>query len=417
MSILDERDFQKLRQATSQAELEHAQLYLDLARAWNAQLNSAHAPQALNEMDDEINNITLAFQRTANQPDSLEIARDLALALFRYFDKRSLWDDWIHLSLSALQTCQQLGDAYSMEEAYPQLCNDRGIAYRMLSQQDNALHWYEQALAHAVSDELRSDALTNMADIYRLQGNTEQAVQAAHQAIELGRRANDINRQAKGLEYLGLTCMSLRQYDAAVDHYTNALHLREETGNLPRIALVLTFLSYALTQRGVEDDYTQALTHYKRAYEIDIKLQDWQSIARYQGDVAALYNKLGAYQKAIDNAELALDRNDRIGFWRGVALNHMRLTESHMHLNHLDKALFHANQAFRYRAHLSDFDRKLSQFDKVFLQLAQNLLQLGQTEKAIEYSKIALEIAQDTKDSTTSQAAIELLQQLEAGNS
>ncbi len=67
-----------------------------------------------------------------------------------------------------------------------------------------------------------------MADIYRLQGQAEQALQCAQQAIKLGQRSEDSSREAKGLEYLGLTYTFLGEYDKAINHVRLAesyLHL------------------------------------------------------------------------------------------------------------------------------------------------------------------------------------------------
>ena len=63
-----------------------------------------------------------------------------------------------------------------MGEAYPTICNCFGIVRRMQGKNVEAMCFYEQALEETKRDELKSDALTNMADIYRLQGQAEQAL-------------------------------------------------------------------------------------------------------------------------------------------------------------------------------------------------------------------------------------------------
>src|SRR5438105_6646447 len=195
----------------------------------------------------------------------------------------------------------------------------------MQGKNDEATLFYEQALEKATRDELKSDALTNMADIYRLQGRTEQALQCAQRAIELGQHAGDSSREAKGLEYLGLTYTSLREYDRAIGSYKKALQLHEEVENLPRVALSLASLSNALIERGKKEDLNQVIAYFRRAYQINVQIGNWQGVASNWGGFALIYTKLGEYQKAIDNIELALDRNERIGFWRGIALNHIAL--------------------------------------------------------------------------------------------
>ena len=113
----------------------------------------------------------------------------------------------------------------------------------------------------------------------------------------MGQQAGDRSREAKGLEYLGLTYTFLGDYDSAITSYEYALQLREATGNLPRVALTLTMLSYVLTQRGRREDLNQAINYYLRSYKIDEEIENWQALARYWGDVAVTYNKLGDIKK------------------------------------------------------------------------------------------------------------------------
>jgi len=302
-----------------------------------------------------------------------------------------------------------------MGEAYPIICNHFGIVRRMQGKSDEAMHFYEQALEKATLDVLKSDALTNMADIYRLRGQSEQALQCAQQAIELGQRAGDSSREAKGLEYLGLTYTLLGEYERAIERYERALHLRRQANNYPRIALALTMLSYALTHRGREEDLHQAIKYYEEAKEIDSKLMNLQAIARYQGDIAVTYNKRGEYQKAIENSQEALSHNETIGFWRGIALNHIRLAESHLRLSNFDKASLHVERACENLKHLSSFDRKmvLVGFCNVLLDLAKYMQSVDNLTEARVHIQTTIELAEEMKANDILQAATNLLEQLE----
>ena len=313
------------------AHLRHARVYLEQLKKWSFEIGTLKCPESLLEIERAKNNISSAFSRTLDpdQLDSSEMTRDFALLLFDYYDKRNGWDQWEYFGSHGLRACKRLDDAYSMGEVYPAICNCFGIVRRMQGKNDEATLFYEQALEKATRDELKSDALTNMADIYRLQGRTEQALQCAQRAIELGQHAGDSSREAKGLEYLGLTYTSLREYDRAIGSYKKALQLHEEVENLPRVALSLASLSNALIERGKKEDLNQVIAYFRRAYQINVQIGNWQGVASNWGGFALIYTKLGEYQKAIDNIELALDRNERIGFWRGIALNHISLTESY----------------------------------------------------------------------------------------
>jgi tetratricopeptide (TPR) repeat protein len=283
----------------------------------------------------------------------------------------------------------------------------------MLGNSGEAMLFYKQAFDRVSKDEIRSDCLTNMADIYRLQGNHEKALACAQQAVELGQRTGDQSREAKGLEYLGLTYISCKRYDEGIDCYKQALQLRQETANLPRIAMVLAFLAFALTNRGSQQDLKQALQYHKQAYEIELKLQNRQSIARYFGDVAVLYNKLGEYEKAIENSEMALHYNEDMGFLRGAALNHVRLAHSYQGLGQLDRMLFHVEKALELEKYLTAFDRNLSRFIEVLIASVRYLHKLGRGLKAKEYAELVINLFKDSEDSDALEGIEQLLKQLE----
>ncbi|NER99311.1 MAG: tetratricopeptide repeat protein, partial [Symploca sp. SIO1B1] len=298
----------KRQQTTFQKELNHANLFLAKTQKWTTMLGTKQAPEALNSFDRKIGSIEIALKRVAdpkqlNQP---KLVRDLAVTLSDYYDKRGLWDDWIRLGPLGLEACLKLGDAYSLGEAYPTICNGIGLMYRMLGKLDDSLPFYEKALEQATKDELQSDSFTNMADIHRLCGETEKALFCAKRAVKLGRCIGDKAREAKGLEYMGLTYTNIKMHNKAVECHRQALTLREETGNLPRIALALDFLSGALIGRGAEDDLKEAIKDYQNALTLEKQLNNSQRMASSYCGLGNIYLKLGEHKKAIDNYEMAL---------------------------------------------------------------------------------------------------------------
>jgi tetratricopeptide (TPR) repeat protein len=339
---------------TIQKELNHARLYLARAQQWNVKFTTEEAPENLRKMDSRIGSIEIALQRTAdpkqlNQP---ELARDLAITLSDYYDKRGRWDDWIKLGSLGLEACLKLGDTYSLGEAYPLICNGIGITYRMLGKLNESMSFYEKALERATADAIKSDTFTNMADIHRLFGETEKGILCAQQAVVMGQRSGDKNREAKGLEYMGLTYTALKRYDEAIECHRQALLLREETKNLPRIALVLDFLSAALAYRGAREDLEKALNGYQRALMIEKQLNDSQRIAGCYGALGVIYCKLFEYGKAIENLEMALNLSTEIRFFRGVTVYCIWLAYAYLGSNNLKLALFHISEFCKDYQHL-----------------------------------------------------------------
>lgn len=387
-----------IRQRSARAELLHARLFTERAQAWTAELSTLRSTEVLEQLDENFGNILTAFRRAADpqQLDQSELARSIAMSMYDYYDLRGRWDDWMRTAPQGLEACERIGDEYSLGVAYPAICNSLGIASRMLGQPEAALTWFEQALRRATSPDVQADTLTNLADIHRLKGRLADARRCAEEAIVLAQGAEDQAREAKGHEYLGLTLTSLREYDAAIIAYEKALELRRQSGNLRRLSLALTFKAYALTMRGAQADLEEAQQCYEEARIIDSALRNEQSLARYQGDIAALYNRLGQYEKAIDYGSEALSVNKRIGFHRGAALNFVRLMDSHLHLGHLDEALGVAEQGFDLRAALTDFDLRMITFE---LGLARLALQLERVQRGAEARRVA-QMALDVAGST-----------------
>lgn len=403
MAHTDSWHLERRREETSHGELLHSQLFLERVQRHYIKLTTIDAPNILDDIDKWFEDIEIAFKRVADplQLNQMEMARDFAIVLPEFYDKRGKWDDWIRLANLALEACKKLNNSYSMGEAYPTILNGIGLMHRMLSNSKQALSYYEQALEIATSNLVKSDILTNLADINR--GKPERALKEVEQAIKFAEESNDKNRKAKALEYKGLTYIGQEIYNQGIECYEKALQLRRETGNYPRIGMVLSMLAYGLTHRAASGDLNQASTYYEQALEIEQQLKNPQGIARYHGDIAVLFNKLGEYEKAIEHSNTALLDNIRIGFFRGAALNHIRLADSYLNLSrsnkfvenkHIDlpKVLNHIDLAIMYSDHLISFDLRLTKFSQILISLSQELSIQGNIEKAKKYADLANDI-------------------------
>jgi len=340
---------------------------------------------------------------------------------------RSQWEEWIEFGQLGMEACKRINDPYSMDEVYPTLCNNLGIANRMLGNFEEAMSFYQDALEKAKYEKEKSDALTNMCDIYRLWGQTEQALKYGDQAKKL---APDKSRKAKALEFMGLTYVSDQNYDAGIGCYRQSLKLRRETGNQQKEVLNFSYLAFALSHRNQnKEDLYEALYCYEQAKEIEENLDNKQSLGRLKGDIAVAYNKLARYEgeNKVERYEeaknLSLESysyNDSdgvhgIGYKRGATLNQARLIDSYLGLNELEKALESARYVCKNRESLNHFDRiNLHDLSAMLIQISQYLKKRGKMREATELCEVAIEFASDSKEEESKQDAQALLVQLKS---
>lgn len=403
------------RKTKKRAGLKHTETYFKKVDNWRKEFTTDKAPEIFKIMDGDKGNLTKALNRLKNNVETgipLDLVRDFTLIIYDYYEKRSRWSEWLELGQLGLEVCKQLNDSYSLGVAYPSLCTCLGITQRMLGDTKEAMSFYQKAVELANRDEETSDVLTSMCDIYRLNGEIEQALKCAKQAITLAKNIHDKDREAKALEYMGLAYVGDKNYDQGINCYEEALALREQTGHLPRQAMVLSYLSFALANSSCEEQsLNQAIEYYKKALEIEIKLENNQSIGRLKGDIATAYNKLGKYEDAKELSEDAFDYNDRIQFKRGATLNQARLVHSYIGLNNFYQALYSADYICENRKYLTAFDiNNLHGLSEMLITLARYLHSKGNTEKAKQYALRAIEFATTAEDSDSLQAAQQFLQ-------
>jgi tetratricopeptide (TPR) repeat protein len=406
------------KEIQKRAALRQTQLFLEKVKRWSTEFATPKTPEIFKQMDEEKGNLKKALARLPDFYDQIpEQIRDFSLLIYDYYSTRSRWDEWIEFGELGLKACEKLGDQYSLGQVYSQLCNYLGIAHRMMNKFDEAMEYYKKAFNKAERNEEKSDALTSMADIYRLKfpPETEKALQSSEEAIKLAQEIGDKNREAKSWEYKGLAYVGLGRegYDDGINCYKKALALRKETENLPGVAKMLSTFIFALVNRGSNEDINQAIEYYEKAYEIEKSLDNQQSLGRLDGDIAVAYNKLGKYKEAIEFSRNAATSNENAKYWRAYTLNQARLLHSYFGLKNVEEALKCADYVCENQKKLTAFDlANLPDLSGMFVELAKYQQERVNIEKAKEYCQFAINLATATFESESLQSAELLLKQL-----
>lgn len=117
---------------------------------------------------------------------------------------------------------------------------------------------------------------------------------------------NDLRVARTGI-VLGYACMSLGQYDNALEMYEKALKLiRSENEEDPEIAVLLKLKGAVWKARG---NYEKAIAFWEEALRLDIKSfgPDHPRVAAHQTNLGIAWSALAQYRKALDYYELALE--------------------------------------------------------------------------------------------------------------
>ncbi len=176
--------------------------------------------------------------------------KDLQAALFSYEQ--------------ALRICEEIGDAVGQSLTL----SDLGNIYADLDRPQQALDYYERALAIPSDEHPSEDAITlsNMARIYDTQGQPEKAHRYYQQALALFHGTGGRWGEANVLNNLGLHYKKRKRFSEARQCYLQSLALFREMGHSEREAATLKNLghfwwSWYLAQKRKGEDALLALRY------------------------------------------------------------------------------------------------------------------------------------------------------------
>ena len=163
--------------------------------------------------------------------------------------------------------------------------------------------WLERALERGASADprLRAQALYGVADLARHQDQTEEALAAGHDALELFRASGDDTGVVRALSQLGYIHQVRGDTEEAAGALAEALTVFRRLGDLERISFTLVGLGALAHLSG---DLGSAREHYEESLELGRRLGDPNAMAtalvnlgevvQQQGDgarAAALYGE------------------------------------------------------------------------------------------------------------------------------
>jgi tetratricopeptide (TPR) repeat protein len=237
------------------------------------------------------------------------ITTALPQALFRYFDLRKHWADWITTHQLARAAARNLGNRL----AEGHTLNNLGIAYHQIRQFDNALTCHQGAvdLAREIGDRYGEGQALNCIGIvqHRLH-HYDKALDCYQGAMDLAREVGDRYGEGRALINLGAGYTELHRFDEAILYYRQVLTMHRELGERRREGQGLNNLGIIYKRMG---QFDEAITCHQQALVIDRELGDRYYEGEILQNLGVAYQDLGRFDEAITCHQQALNLARELG--------------------------------------------------------------------------------------------------------
>ncbi len=234
------------------------------------------------------------------------------------------------------------------------ILNQLGSAYDSLSEFNQAIDFYDQALslARKLGDRNSEAAsLGNLSSAYGSLGQYQQAIQFQQQSLEIFREIGDRNGETKAINGLGNAYYSLGQYQQAIHFHQKSLEIFKEIGDRNGEAASLGNLGIAYYSLG---QYQQSIQFYQQSLEIFKEIGDLNGEANSLMNLGTAYYSLGQYQQAIHFHHKSLEIFKEIGNRNGEANSLMNLGIAYYSLGQYQQAIQPQQQSLEIFREIGD---------------------------------------------------------------
>ncbi|GIF20390.1 DNA-binding SARP family transcriptional activator [Actinoplanes tereljensis] len=282
----------------------------------------------------------------------------------------------------------------------PRMTHAEALAW-LTAERHNLVLAVQAAAEHGprASGGLLADALRGY---FHLSRHTADWLTVADAALVAARLDGDVRAQAAALHSLGTARRSLGEFDAAFDHYTEALRLARACGWTESEATTLGNLGIVGRKQG---RLAEAAAHLDAALVVDRRSGRPAGEANNLGNLAAVYRDMGRLAEAAECFTAALTLNRTLGSAHGEALALTGLGQVCQDLGHLDEARRHLDAALQRYVQVGDRDGETV----IECCLAELDCDLGRPARAQERAAAALEVARETSDRQTEIMALNAL--------
>ncbi len=201
-------------------------------------------------------------------------------------------------------------------ELYAELVARLGRYFYLRGLWDYALRQLDSAARVAHDPKIKSDILWWMANIYRVRGEYEKAMQLYKKSLDIKEKIGDLQGKSATYHEMAYIHRVRGEYEKAMQLYKKSLDIKEKIGDLQGKSATYHAMAYIHVVRG---EYEKAMQLYKKSLDIFEKIGDLKGKSATYHEMAYIHVVRGEYEKAMQLYKKSLDIKEKIGDLKGKA--------------------------------------------------------------------------------------------------
>ena len=161
-----------------------------------------------------------------------------------------------------------------------------------------------------------AEALSNIADIYREQGNNLKSLDYSFKSLAINQEINNKKDIAQDYKAMGLCYMEQGDYSKGVGYFFKSLAIDQEIGNKDGVGSNLCNIGNVYLDQG---NYPEALEYFSKSMAIEQEIGNQQGIAINLSNIGDVNFREGKYSEVLKYDFKSLEIEEKIGNKYGVA--------------------------------------------------------------------------------------------------
>lgn len=220
----------------------------------------------------------------------------------RYLNAKGMFRE----AITHYQQCIELRIRDGKENQVANAYNQIGVAYKNLSQYDDARKYYTEgiAMARRNKDETSLAVLyMNLGNAHAITGNYQEALDNQLLSIRIKEKTNDRNGLTQSYINTSNIYSSMNQPDLSLEYLYKALGLKESIQNPRSLAFIYNNMGVSYARKYMMDS---AQHYFERSLEVRKKANDKAGMAQSYVNLGNLFRDQKAYEKSLDYYMLSL---------------------------------------------------------------------------------------------------------------